>query len=103
MAANEISSEEEAQELLAKLEQFYKQPVLPLGRFCAAIELWMECVIKNNTDPALVADYRPEMLQPYFKQLPQIRMDIRKSNLLGRLLYAKEKFRTRTCPLHKGH
>lgn len=30
-------------------------------------------------------------------------MDIRKSNLLGRLLYAKEKFRTRMCPLHKGH
>jgi len=32
-----------------------------------------------------------------------MRIDIRKSNLLGRLLYAKEPLRTRLCPLHKGH
>ena len=31
-----------------------------------------------------------------------MRIDIRKSNLLGRLLYAKEPLRTRMCPIHKG-
>jgi hypothetical protein len=103
MSTKEISSEEEAQELLAQLERFYQQPVLPLRRFCAAIELWMDCVVKNNTEPALLGNLQPGMLQPYFKHLQQIRIDIRKSNLLGRLLYAKERFRTQMCPIHKGH
>jgi len=102
MPDKEISSEEEAQEHLALLERFYRQPVLPLHQFCAAIELWMDCIVKSNTDPELIdesgaGDY------PYFPFLDQIRIDIRKSNLLGRLLYAKEKFRTRMCPIHKGH
>jgi hypothetical protein len=104
MPDKEISDEKEAQELLARLERFYQQPVLPLHKFCEAIELWMDCIVKNNTDPALVdesAEGEPD--QPYFRFLDQIRIDIRKSNLLGRLLYAKEELRTRMCPVHKGH
>jgi hypothetical protein len=101
MPDNEISDEKEAQELLARLERFYQQPVLPLHRFCEAIELWMDCIFKNNTDPALVESGEPD--QAYFRFLGQISIDIRKSNLLGRLLYAKEKLRTRMCPIHKGH
>ncbi len=32
-----------------------------------------------------------------------MRTDIRKSNLLGRLLFAKEPLRTQMCPTRKGH
>jgi hypothetical protein len=95
-------SEEEARELLRRLEQFYEQPVLPLGNFCHAIELWMDCIVKNNTDPALSREGWDHGKR-YYEFLSQMRIDIRKSNLLGRLLVAKEKFRTHMCPLHKGH
>jgi hypothetical protein len=64
----------------------------------------MDCIVKNNTDTALVdKSGGGEHDRPYFRFLDQIRNDMRKSNLLGRLLYAKEKFRTRMCPVHKGH
>jgi len=54
--------------------------------------------------PTLVdksAECEPD--QPYFRFLDEIRIDIRKSNLLGRPLYAKEELSTRMCPVHKGH
>ena len=104
MEKKQALSKEEARELLRRLEQFYGEPVLPLHKFCQAVELWMECIRKNNTDSGLTQG-RGYALQgrEYFKSLNQIRIDIRKSNLLGRLLYAKEQFRTRLCPLHGGH
>ena len=96
-------SEAEAQEMIARLEEFYKQPVLPLHRFCAAIELWMKCIEKRNHEPGEEGLPEEHRSHPYFKHLRQMNIDIRKSNLLGRLLYAKQKFRTRVCPLHKRH
>ena len=102
MEKKEILSAQEAQELLHRLEQFYKEPVLPLGKFCHAMERWMDCIVKNNTDPTLMQGEAGHGYG-YFRSLSQMRIDIRKSNLLGRLLYAKEPLRTRMCPLHKGH
>ncbi|HET8925219.1 MAG TPA: hypothetical protein VFN26_19710 [Candidatus Acidoferrum sp.] len=102
MEKKEISNMEEAQELLLRLEQFYKEPVLRLDSFCQAMELWMDCIVKNNTDPALMQGGLAHG-KTYFKSLNHMRIDIRKSNLLGRLLFAKEPLRTRMCPLHKGH
>lgn len=49
-------SRDKANELQRRLEQFYGQPVLPLDNFCHAIELWMDCILRNNTDPALHRD-----------------------------------------------
>jgi len=103
MTTKEISSKKEAEEMLAQLEKFYRQPVLPLRHFCQALETWMDCIWKRNSEPAeieLREDLRPH---PYFKHLPQMRIDIRKSNLLGRLLFAKQQLRTRRCPVHNGH
>lgn len=102
MKNNAIRSKEEAHELLALLEQFYGEPVLPLGNFCHAIELWMDCIVNNNSDPALIQEGINHG-QTYFECLDRMRIDIRKSNLLGRLLLAKEPLRTRMCPIHKGH
>lgn len=102
MEKKEILSMQEARELLQHLEQFYKEPVLPLGKFCYAMERWMDCIVKNNTDPTLMQGEAGHGYR-YFRSLSQMRIDIRKSNLLGRLLYAREPLRTRMCPLHKGH
>jgi len=97
-----INNDEEAQELLKRLEQYHGQPVLPLGSFCRAMRVWMDCVVKNNTDPALLQAGHNQG-NKYFNLLDQLYIDIRKSNLLGRLLYAKEPLRSRMCPIHKGH
>src|SRR6266699_1290428 len=73
-----------------------------LGNFCHAMELWMDCIVKNDTDPALIQEVINHG-QKYSESLKFMRIDIRKSNLLGRLLYAKEPFRTHMCLIHKGH
>lgn len=76
--------------------------MLPLYKCCEAVELWMDCIVENNTDPELHRDGIKHG-HMYFGFLNLIRIDIRKSNLLGRLLYAKESVRTRMCPTHMGH
>jgi hypothetical protein len=102
MRNDAVRSREEIRELLLHLQQFYGQPVLPLDNFCHAFELWMDCIVKNNTDPALHRDGIKHG-HIYFEFLNLIRIDIRKSNFLGRLLFAREPLRTRMCPIHKGH
>lgn len=102
MTSDAIRSKEEAQAQLRRLEQFYGAPVLALDDFCEAISTWMDCIVKNNTDPALKRG-GIEHGKEYYEFLNRMRIDIMKSNLLGRLLYAKEPLRTRRCPLHKGH
>ena len=102
MEQKKIVNSGEAEQMLLRLEEFYKEPVLPLHHFCRAMELWFECIVKNNSDPELRRHDR-EQGYGYFKFLNQMGIDIRKSNLLGRLLYEKEPLRTRMCPVHKGH
>ena len=96
-----IRNEQEAQQLIAQLERYYREPVLPLSRFCSTMNAWRECIVKNNTDPAL-ARYANHGHQ-YYEFLEDVYMDIRKSNLLARLFFGKEPLRTRMCPIHKGH
>ena len=102
MTNDAIRSKEEAQEQLRRLEQFYGVPVLPLQDFCDAMDTWMDCIVKNNTDLNLKRGGRDQG-NKYFAFLNHMRIDIMKSNLLGRLLYAKEPLRTRMCPVHQGH
>lgn len=102
MTKDAIRNREEAWEQLRRLEQFYGVPVLPLDAFCKAMGTWMDCIVKNNTDPTLKQGGAYHGRQ-YFEFLRVMWIDIRKSNLLGRLLYAKEPLRTGMCPIHKGH
>ena len=102
MTAEPIRSREEAQEQLERLEKFYGVPVLPLSAFCDGMGTWMDGIIKNNTDPALNKRGMHHGYK-YYEALNQMRIDIMKSNLLGRLFYAKERLRTCMCPVHKGH
>jgi len=101
MPVDKIRSEAEAEELLLLLQKFYGQPVMPLGRFCKAITTWMQCIVQNNTDPELSKTLLHG--SDYYTFLNEISTDIEKSNLLGRLLFAREPLRTKKCPIHKGH
>ncbi len=102
MTTEPIRSREEAREQLKRLEDFFGAPVQPLWAFCSGMSTWMDCIIKNNTDPELTQGSMSHGYK-YYEALNQMRIDIRKSNLLGRLFYAKEQLRTRMCPVHKGH
>jgi len=73
---------------------------MPFGRFCAAMQTWMLCIQENN------AGLQPDKYRhgsTYHEHLQHIYIDIRKSNLLARLLFGGEKLRTKKCPIHQGH
>lgn len=89
MKDDDILTEQEAEAMLVRLSQFYDAPVLPLPRFCAAMRTWFRAVQARGE-------------APYAKMLDEINIDISKSNLLDRLLYAGEELRTRECPVHQG-
>lgn len=90
----------EAEAALAALRQHYKEPVLPLSRFCAAITTWFRVIERLNEVPD--ESGRSRQGSRYHNVLRLVERDIRKSNLLGRLLYLGEKLRTVQCPTHNG-
>lgn len=97
-------TDDEAKDMLQALTAHYQQPVLPLSHFCTAIKTWFEAIKRNNTDPALKREGSGTVQgERYHEVLHLIERDIRKSNLLARLIYGGEKFRTVMCPTHKGH
>ncbi len=89
-------------ERLESLAKEYGEPVLPLSAVCNAVETWAGCLSDNNAPPLQRAN-RKEQGAAYHSTLGWILHDIRKSNLLGRLLYAKQPLRTKPCPRHQGH
>jgi hypothetical protein len=40
----------EANALLHLLSDHFRQPVMPLGRFCSAMRTWMRCIEQNNAN-----------------------------------------------------
>lgn len=103
-------TDEEAQAALVALRTHFKEPVLPLSKFCEAMTTWFRALEKNNTDEALRVIRDPHPWRPdnqhghkYHEHIPKILVDIKKSNLLARLLFGGEKLRTEMCPTHKGH
>lgn len=87
-------TDQEAEEMLKQLAEHYNQPVMPLRKFCTAIRTWFRCIE--------TAGAAGQQGTEYYKYLRSIEIDIQKSNLLGRLIYAGEKLRTIECPEHKG-
>ncbi len=72
-------TEIEAKAMLAKLSEHYGEPVLPLERFCYALTTWSR--LSENKLPLL---------------------QIKKSNLLFRMIYLGEEPRAVQCPEHLG-
>ena len=98
-AKREPLTDEQAQEMLDRLEEHFREPVLPMSRYCKEFETWMRCIsdlAKNSKSP------QNEHGASYAPHISRIWTDIKKSNLLARLLYAKEPLRTRRCPVHNG-
>ena len=65
----------------------------------------MQGIFKAGDEPTK-RDYAIEELKRYEEAVEKIRwvfMQIRKSNLLARLLYDGQALRTMPCPEHKGH
>lgn len=94
-------TDDEAEKLLKALQEHYREPVLPLSEFCRAMKTWVSCIWTLNEEQR-ADDRRTPQGVLYYSVLNRILIDIKKSNLLSRLLYAREPLRTRKCPTHEG-
>lgn len=79
----------EAMDLREKLAAHYGQPVMPVSDYCDALQTWFDIRARG-----LSADAGYEQLR--------MLTDLRKSALLGRLIYGGEKLREVKCPQHDG-
>lgn len=106
-----IENAAQAEELLRALAEFYREPVMPISRYCTALETWANCIKMNNgMYPAALIPEGFAMPKhgdghgaSYVAVLPGMLTDLRKSNLLYRLLYRGQPLRKRPCPQHRGH
>lgn len=110
-------TEDEAQEMIRKLEQHYAEPVMRVSFYCNALRTWYRALVQRHGD--LYERYKNspptnEHDQKYLNReiqreaellagLSSIMIMISKSNLLARLIYGKEPIRTIKCAEHKGH
>ena len=89
-------TDEEAEALLVQLSAHYRQPVRPVGRYCAALRTWSSAL----------TDRAARTLDPDDKKFAEtvgfVFLQIEKSNLLARLIYGGESLRTVPCPTHQG-
>lgn len=85
----------EAEALLAQLSAHYRQPVMPVRRYCEAITTWLRAIERSGAEGGQGAHYH--------QHLRHIERDISKSNLLARLIYGGETLREVPCPAHQGH
>ncbi len=99
-------TDSEAELALANLAKHYRQPVMPLRRFCTAMDEWANAIRENNHRPdGEFGHYDIKSHRhghDYVEHLGHIIIDIQKSALLFRLLYIGEKRRTVRCPEHHG-
>jgi hypothetical protein len=149
-AAPEKLTDEQAEAMLKQLSRHFREPVMPMNRYCEGLQTWATCINEramrlrdelfphiNEMDPesktyarteraklqqheyevakksSLYAngnkpterDYQLEHLRGFESAAEQVNyvfLQIRKSNLLARLLYEKETLRKQPCPVHKG-
>ena len=99
-------TEEEAEEMLVRLSEHYRQPVMPIGRYCDRLKEWFRIMSRNVSkkalDAAAAASSAGKPRPPFHDPYRRVLIDIRKSSLLARTLYGGETLRTEQCPVHKG-
>ena len=148
--APERFTEEQVEAMLKQLSRHFREPVMPMNRYCEGLQTWATCInerathLRNElfpnlweTDPeskthayteraklqqaeyedskksSLYAkgikpserDYQLDHLRGYESAAESANytfLQIRKSNLLARLLYEGETLRKQRCPEHKG-
>jgi hypothetical protein len=74
--------------------------LLPVSAFCEAFTTWFRAIEAGCQRAG--REGRLGHGSDYVDMLFRIETDIHKSNLLWRLLYARQPLRTRMCPVHKG-
>ncbi len=89
-------TQEQVDKMLSELEEHFQEPVMQMSKYCDAFETWVKCITKNVKGGSFHGVEYSHLLQ-------HAMIDIKKSNLLARLLYGKEKLRTVKCPQHNGH
>jgi hypothetical protein len=82
----------QAAEMLRKLRLHFNEPVMPVSRYCEALETWARVVEENGYATKAEGVHLHTTI-----------LRIQKSNLLARLIYGGEKLRKRKCPEHHGH
>lgn len=94
----------EAERMLQGLSKFFDQPVMPLSGFCEAMTTWFQKMQARQNEIARGdgSEGSREDAGHYANALGRALIDIRKSNLLYRLIYLGQKLRNRPCPIHKG-
>lgn len=124
-------TQEEAEAALVELSKFYGVPVMPINRYCAALDLWAGAIAERFYEaarrayPGLRAEYNSEeertATEAYLRDCEQDKVPwevmaarreneavarvflmIKKSSLLARMLYGGEPLRTKRCPEHDG-
>lgn len=95
-------TDKEAQQLLRKLTKHYGQQVRPVGEYCAAFRTWFKVIQKKDEEALDAGETNLHHRKAYVESLGRLYVDITKSNLLARLIYAGEELRTEKCPIHKG-
>jgi hypothetical protein len=104
-------ADDEVKEMLGKLSRHFSEPVMPVGQYCAALNLWASALRMKVERAEAVVAIKPESeyakndlkeAMDFAKEVSRVFMMIDKSNLLSRLIYQGESLRTEMCPVHKG-
>jgi hypothetical protein len=88
-------TDEEAKVLLERLRRHFREPVLPVSKYCEALRTWAGAAAQGYDHENRIVSASPGEIQDVF-------LAIRKSNLLWRLIYLGEPLRTIKCPTHEG-
>jgi hypothetical protein len=91
-------TEPEAQEMLAKLSVHYREPVRRISEYCEAFEHWLRVIDES----AACDEHSPWKNEEWVGHIDGIRLAVRKSCLLDRLIYDGQKLRQEKCPKHQG-
>lgn len=84
--------------MLAQLSEHYREPVRPVSEYCNAFDAWAMVLEENHGNH----EKEGHRAFSFVDHIDDIRLAIRKSCLLDRLIYGGEKLRTRMCPDHRG-
>lgn len=101
-------TEDEAKAMLERLTKHYGDPVMPVSRYCAALNLWASALRMKADRLSLIQDPNEHVkdeaasAEKFADKVGDVFMQITKSNLLWRLIYAGESLRKEECPVHKG-
>lgn len=92
---------EEAEQAIKDLKAHFREPVMPISRYCSALREWKE-VIGKRDGYADTEEINGQHVRTFYGLIRSVFLEISKSCLLLRLLYDGESIRTEPCPIHKG-